>query len=371
MMRGILEEQERDAAAHFCFEGIYQSGQPFGNGHINDTFLLVFETGEQKVKRYILQRMNRDIFSKPVELMENIVGVTSWLRKIILANGGDAERETLNVVPAKDGRAYFVDAQGEYWRAFHFIENATSFEQAQNAEDFYQSAVAFGNFQRQLADYPAATLHETIPGFHDTKARFAAFKKTVEQDACSRAASVKKEIDFVLEREELAGVFGDLLAKGEIPLRVTHNDTKLNNIMMDNETRRGICVIDLDTVMPGLAMNDFGDSIRFGASTALEDEPDLAKVWCDMDFFEAYTRGFIEGCGGRLTKREIELLPMGAKVMTFECGMRFLTDYLQGDIYFKIHRPGQNLDRCRTQFKLVWDMEQKWRTMQEIVKRYC
>lgn len=365
-----MEEQKRDAIAHFCFEGIYRSIRPFGNGHINDTYLLVFETGGQNTKRYILQRMNKEIFSKPVELMENIVGVTSWLRKIILAGGGDPERETLNVIPAKDGRAYYVDAQEEYWRAFHFIENAVSFEQAESPEDFYQSAVAFGNFQRQLADYPAATLHETIPGFHDTKARFGVLKEAVERDVCNRAASVKKEIDFVLEREELTGVFGELLAKKEIPLRVTHNDTKLNNIMMDSKTRKGICVIDLDTVMPGLAMNDFGDSIRFGASTALEDEPDTDKVWCDMNLFEAYTRGFIEGCGGSLTEKEIELLPMGAKVMTFECGMRFLTDYLQGDTYFKIHRPGQNLDRCRTQFKLVWDMEQKWRTMREITEKY-
>ena len=230
--------------------------------------------------------------------------------------------------------------------------------------------MAFGNFQRQLADYPAETLHETIPGFHDTKARFEVFQEAVKKDICRRAASVQKEIDFILEREQITGVFGDLLAKKEIPLRVTHNDTKLNNIMIDKKTRKGICVIDLDTVMPGLAMNDFGDSIRFGASSALEDERDLSKVRCDMDLFEAYTRGFIEGCGGKLTRREIELLPMGAKVMTFECGMRFLTDYLQGDIYFKIHRPAQNLDRCRTQLKLVWDMEQKWQTMQEIVKKY-
>ena len=369
-MRHISEGQRKDAIGHFCFEGIYQKDQPWGNGHINDTYLLIFETGEQKTKRYILQRMNRDIFSKPVELMENIVGVTSYLRKIIIENGGDPERETLNVIPAKDQKAYYVDAQGEYWRAFNFIENTTSFELVEKPEDFYESAVAFGNFQRRLADYPAATLHETIPGFHDTKARFQVFRETVAKDVCNRAASVKKEIDFVLEREEITGVFGELLAKKEIPLRVTHNDTKLNNIMMDNETRKGICVIDLDTVMPGLAMNDFGDSIRFGASTALEDEPDLTKVWCDMNLFEVYTRGFIEGCGGKLTQREIELLPMGAKVMTFECGMRVLTDYLQGDTYFKIHRPGQNLDRCRTQFKLVWDMEQKWQRMQEIVKKY-
>lgn len=368
-MRTILEEQIVDVAGHFCFEGGYQTNQPYGNGHINDTYLLAFETGEQKTKRYILQRMNKDIFSKPAELMENIMAVTSYLQKIIIANGGDPQRETLNVIPAKDGKAYYVDAQDEYWRAYNFIENASSYEQVEKPEDFYESAVAFGKFQRQLADYPAASLHEIIPGFHDTKARFEVFKEAVEKDVCSRAASVKREIDFVLEREDVAGVFGSLLEKKEVPLRVTHNDTKLNNIMMDNETRKGICVIDLDTVMPGLAMNDFGDSIRFGASTALEDERDINKVWCDMNLFELYTRGFIEGCGGRLTKREIELLPMGAKVMTFECGMRFLTDYLQGDTYFKIHRPGQNLDRCRTQFKLVWDMEQKWETMRDIVLR--
>lgn len=368
-MKGVLEEQKREAVAQFCFEGRYLGDQPRGNGHINDTYLLTFEAGEGKTKRYILQRMNTDIFTKPAELMENIAGVTSYLREKILADGGDPERETLNIVPAKDKKAYFVDAQGDYWRAYHFIEHASSFEQVEKPEDFYQSALAFGNFQRQLADYPAATLHETIPGFHDTKARFAVFEEAVKNDVCGRAASVEKEIAFVLEREEITGVFGDLLAKKEIPLRVTHNDTKLNNIMMDDQTRKGICIIDLDTVMPGLAMNDFGDSIRFGASTALEDEPDLEKVWCDLNLFEVYTRGFIEGCGGRLTPREIELLPMGAKVMTFECGMRFLTDYLQGDTYFKIHRPGQNLDRCRTQFKLVRDMEQKWETMREIVNR--
>lgn len=263
-----------------------------------------------------------------------------------------------------------MDSEGEYWRAYKFITGATSYDAVETPEDFYQSAVSFGNFQRLLAEYPAETLHETIEGFHDTKARFAVFKKAVEEDACGRAASVQKEIDFVLAHEDVANVFGDMLAKGELPLRVTHNDTKLNNIMIDDETRKGICVIDLDTVMPGLAMNDFGDSIRFGASTAAEDEQDLSKVSCDMGLFEIYTKGYIEGCGGRLTEKEIEMLPMGAKVMTFECGMRFLTDYLEGDHYFKIHREGHNLDRCRTQFKLVEDMEAKWDTMQEIVKKY-
>lgn len=302
--------------------------------------------------------------------MENILNVTSYLRKKIIENGGNPDRETLNVIRTVDNMPYFVDSEGEYWRSYKFITDATSYDQVESPEDFYQSAVAFGNFQRLLAEYPAETLHETIEGFHDTKARFQVFKKAVEDDVCGRAASVQKEIQFVLEHEHLANVFADLLEKKEIPLRVTHNDTKLNNIMIDNKTRKGICVIDLDTVMPGLAMNDFGDSIRFGASTATEDEQDLSKVSCDMELFDLYAKGFIEGCGGKLTEKEIDLMPTGAMVMTFECGMRFLTDYLQGDTYFKIHRENHNLDRCRTQFKLVKDMEAKWDTMREIIDKY-
>ena len=270
-----------------------------------------------------------------------------------------------------DGKPYFVDSEGEYWRSYKFITGATSYDQVEKPDDFYQSAVSFGNFQRLLADYPADTLHETIKGFHDTKARFEVFKKAVEADVCGRAAFVKDEIDFVLAHEDVANILGDMQAKGELPLRVTHNDTKLNNIMIDDKTGKGICVIDLDTVMPGLAVNDFGDSIRFGASTAAEDEQDLSKVSCDMDLFDIYTKGFVEGCDGKLTAKEIEMLPVGAKVMTFECGMRFLTDYLEGDHYFKIHREGHNLDRCRTQFKLVKDMEEKWDTMNAIVAKYA
>lgn len=360
----------KEVIDNFNFQGCLISKVTWGNGHINDTYLLTYENKEHRETRYILQRMNKSIFKQPVELMENVMNVTSYLRNIIIKNDGNPERETLNVIPAKNGRPFYVDSVGEYWRAYLYIEDATCYEQVERPEDFYESAVAFGNFQRLLADYPAETLHETIKGFHDTKARFAAFKKAVEEDICGRAASVKDEINFVLEREDVANYFGELLEKGELVIRVTHNDTKLNNIMMDNKTRKGICVIDLDTVMPGLAMNDFGDSIRFGASTGAEDETDLDKIWCDMELFEIYTKGFIEGCGGKLTKREIELLPMGAKVMTFECGMRFLADYLQGDTYFKIHREHHNLDRCRTQFKLVADMENKWQQMQEIVRKY-
>lgn len=369
-MERVMEKQLNEAIGAFRFEGTLVEEGPYGSGHINDTYLLKFDITGMGCVRVILQRMNNEIFTEPVQLMENIIGVTSYLRKIIIENGGDPDRETLNVIHTVDDQPYFIDSIGNYWRAYKFIEGASSYDKVEKPDDFYQSAVSFGNFQKLLADYPAETLHETIKGFHDTKARFQVFKDAVEKDVCGRAASVQKEIDFVLAHEDVANVFGDLQAAGELPLRVTHNDTKLNNIMIDDKTGKGVCVIDLDTVMPGLAMNDFGDSIRFGASTAAEDEQDLEKVSCDMELFELYTKGYIEGCGGKLTAKEIELMPTGAKVMTFECGMRFLTDYLQGDTYFKIHREHHNLDRCRTQFKLVSDMEAKWDTMQSIVKKY-
>ncbi|MCI8561769.1 MAG: aminoglycoside phosphotransferase family protein [Dorea sp.] len=369
-MAQVTKEQRAEVIKSFQYEGILIDDVPYGSGHINDTYLLTFETSETKRIKVILQRMNRTVFAKPVELMENITGVTSHLRKKIIENGGNPERETLNVIPAVDGKSYYKDSFGDYWRSYKFITAATSYDQVEDPKHFYQSAVAFGNFQKLLADYPAETLHETIEGFHDTKARFRAFNEAVERDCMNRAASVQAEIQFVLDREDVANCFADMQSRGEVPLRVTHNDTKLNNIMIDDKTGKGICVIDLDTVMPGLAVNDFGDSIRFGASTAAEDETDLSKVSCSMELFELYAKGFIEGCGGKLTKKEIELMPMGAKVMTFECGMRFLTDYLQGDTYFKIHRKDHNLDRARTQFKLVEDMERKWYTMKEIIEKY-
>ena len=361
---------KNEAIANFRYNGILIDERPYGSGHINDTYLLTFQIAEMGQMKVILQRMNRSNFKQPVQLMEYIMNVTSYLRERIEENGGDPERETLNVIRAMDGKPYYVDGLGEYWRSYKFISNATSFDQVEKPDDFYQSAVSFGNFQRLLAEYPAETLHETIVGFHDTRARFQVFKEAVAADVCGRAASVQKEIQFVLDHEDLANVFCEMLDKKEIPLRVTHNDTKLNNIMIDDKTGKGICVIDLDTVMPGLAMHDFGDSIRFGASTAAEDEQDLSRVSCDMELFDIYAKGFIEGCGGKLTEKEIDLMPMGAKVMTFECGMRFLTDYLQGDTYFKIHREGHNLDRCRTQFKLVEDMESKWETMNAIIAKY-
>lgn len=355
--------------SRFDFPGTLLEAVPYGSGHINDTFRLAFQTGEG-TKRYILQRMNTSIFTKPRELMENIEGVTGWLKKKIGERGGDVTRETLNLVMTKEGGSYYEEDPENYWRAFLFVEGTTSYDLVQNDRDFYESAVTFGNFQCMLADYPAETLHETIEKFHDTEDRFAKFKAAVAADVCGRAASVQEEIRFVLEREDFVHVLMEKQRSGELPLRVTHNDTKLNNILIDNETGRGICVIDLDTVMPGLSVNDFGDSIRFGASTGEEDERDLSKVSCDLHLFEVYTKGFIEGCAGALTDRELDMLVTGAKMMTLECGIRFLTDHLEGDHYFKIHRPGHNLDRTRTQFKLVWDMERKEQEMQAIVNKY-
>lgn len=366
------EEKDRVEyiASNFQFEGKLMGLIPWGNGHINDTYLLTYGIGKMGYIRVILQRMNKNVFPHPVELMENIVNITTFLHKKIEANGGDPYRETLNVIPAKDNMPYYKDSDGDYWRAFVFITDASSYDMVEKPEDFYQSGLAFGKFQCLLADFPAEKLHETISDFHNTKRRLSNLKKAVEEDVAGRANEVSREIQFVLDRESDAGFFVDLIDKKELPIRVTHNDTKLNNIMIDNYSGQGICVIDLDTTMPGLAAYDFGDSIRFGASTAKEDEPDLSKVSCSMELFEAYTKGFIEGCDGRLTRRELELLPMGAKMMTYECGMRFLTDYLQNDIYFKTSREGHNLDRARTQFKLVEDMESKWEQMCRIVKKY-
>ena len=361
-----INREIKNITSAFVLEDNLTECIPYGSGHINDTYRLTYDTG----KHYILQKMNRSIFTKPVELMENVSGVTAWLKKKIQENGGDVERETLNLVMTKDGLPYYVDEDGEYWRVYLFIEGATCYDAVKDDNDFYQSAVAFGHFQRLLADYPAETLHETIKDFHNTPDRLEKFKKAVAEDICGRAASVQKEIDFILEREELTHALYDLQLDGRLPLRVTHNDTKLNNIMIDDETGKAICVIDLDTVMPGLTANDFGDSIRFGASTALEDEQDLSKVSCDLHLFDVYARGFIEGCGGALTDLEIDMLPMGAILMTFENGIRFLTDHLEGDHYFHIHREGHNLDRCRTQLTLVKDMQEKLPQMNAIIQKY-
>lgn len=357
-------------AEQFEIEGELESIDAHGNGHINDTFLLTCRVTPERVRRYILQRMNHEVFKDPDGLMENVMGVTSFLQQKIRENGGDPEREALNVIPIRGGGSYWKEGDGTFWRVYLFVEGADSFDVVKRPEDFYESAVAFGHFQKLLEEYPAESLHETIPNFHNTIDRMDKFKEAVKADSMHRAAEVEDEIRFAMEREEDCHILCDMLASGEIPLRVSHNDTKLNNIMLDHETGKGICVIDLDTVMPGSALYDYGDSIRFGANTGEEDEKDLSKISCDLELFSLYTKGFIEGCEGSLTEKEIRMLPMGAKLMTLECGIRFLTDYLEGDHYYKIHRPEHNLDRCRTQFAMVKDMEDKWAQMQEIVESY-
>ena len=353
-----------------AINGTLVQQSPYGNGHINDTFLLRYETADHSEKKYILQRMNHDIFRNPPLLMENIVHVTDHLRGIIHSRGGDPERETLNVLKTRDGASFFRDSGGSYWRVFPFIERSVCLEKVRNAKDFYDSAVAFGSFQKMLADFPAGTLHETIPNFHNTSSRFRDFRAAVQSGDRERAALARTEIAFALDRESETAVLTALLDAGALPLRVTHNDTKLNNILFDADTGKALCIIALDTVMPGLSLYDFGDSIRFGASTGDEDEPDLDKVSLDLSLFEAFTKGYLEGCAGSLTAKEIEMLPMGAKLMTYECGIRFLADFLTGDTYFKVHRENHNLDRARTQFKLVADMEAKWDQMKAIVEKY-
>ena len=358
----------QDILDAFSLTACLGSVVPFGNGHINDTYLVEQLLPEGTI-HFILQHMNKKIFKQPVELMENLTGVTSWIRSKAIEAGGDPDRETLNVKPAADGKSYYVDTEGEYWRVLEFVEDSVCYEQVSSPDDFYRSALAFGNFQRLLSDYPAHTLHETIPDFHNTPQRFQNFLKVLAEDPCRRAASVQEEIEFVRSREAYMHTLTDREKSGVLPLRVTHNDTKLNNILFDRETGKALCVIDLDTVMPGLSVNDFGDSIRFGASTAAEDEQDLSKVSCDLELFEVYSKGFIEGCQGALTDAEIHSLIDGAIMMTLECGMRFFTDHLDGDHYFKIHREGQNLDRARTQFTLVADMEQKRPQMVAIIEK--
>lgn len=359
-----------EALDAYTFPEILLSVDRYGKGHINDTFCAVCQSQEGNAIRFIIQRLSNAAFPHPEELMENFVGITSFLRNKILADGGDPTRETLSVVKTKDGRDFYTDANGRVWRLMPFIENTDCYQSA-TPELFEASARTFGRFQRLLNGYPAETLHETIPNFHDTEDRLAKFLAAVAADKLGRVKDVQPEIQFVLDRRADCSVALNALKEGVLPLRVTHNDTKLNNILIDRESHEGICVIDLDTTMPGLSINDFGDSIRFGANHSAEDEKDLSKVNLDLGLYEVFTRGFLHGADGILTEAELEYLPWGARLMTLECGIRFLTDYLDGDNYFRVCYPEQNLDRSRTQFKLVWDMEQQFEDMREIVKKYA
>lgn len=348
-----------NAIMHFALAGKPVYCEPYGCGHINSTYLAVTDTGS----RYILQKLSRAAFRDPKGLMANVIAITAYLGRKT-----SDPRRCLHLVPTAAGELYYEDPQGEIWRVYDFVENSICLQAAETPADLYESAIAFGTFQNQLADFPAETLHETIPNFHNTPDRYRLFKEALAADTCGRAKDVLPEIDFVLAHEEEAGVLQRMRDSGELPTRVTHNDTKLNNVMLDAVTRKALCVIDLDTVMPGLAAYDFGDSIRFGAATAAEDETDLTRMEMSLAAYETFTRGFLTACAS-LTPRERETLPWGAKLMTLECGVRFLTDYLQGDRYFSIHRPAHNLDRARTQFKLVRDMQSKWDEMHAIIQR--
>ena len=340
----------------FCLDGEPVRCESYGCGHINTTYLVTTASG----RRYILQKINHNTFRDVAGLMENITSVTEFLR----AKTEDP-RSVLTLVRTRDGASYRHVQEG-YWRVYDYVEHTICLQQPETDEDFYQSAVGFGTFQQLLSDFPAERLHETIPNFHNTPDRYRIFRETLERDPMGRAAHVRPEIEFALARQEEMGLLQKALTAGELPLRVTHNDTKLNNVLLDADTRKALCVIDLDTVMPGSSLYDFGDSIRFGAATAAEDERDLTKMEMSLERFRIFTRGYVRACPG-LTQREVALLPLGAKTMTMECGVRFLTDYLDGDHYFSIHREEQNLDRARTQLKLVADMEKKWGKMENIV----
>jgi Ser/Thr protein kinase RdoA (MazF antagonist) len=357
MKRGVKKMELKQATA-FKLDGRPIYCGRYGSGHINQTYLLVDETARE----YILQKINQNVFKRPDLLMQNIVAVTNHLRQKT-----GSHREVLTLVPTLDGKDWLVDEDGEYWRLYEFVTDIISLDKAESPDDLRESGLAFGRFQRQLADFPAHTLSETIPRFHDTPNRYTALKDAITADRHGRVKEVGPEIEFALAREEFASVLMVLQAKDELPLRVTHNDTKLNNVLFDRKTRKALCVIDLDTVMPGLAANDFGDTIRFGATSAAEDERDLSKVSFVLPLYEAFAEGFLAACGESLTPCEREHLPHGAKMMTLECGVRFLTDYLSGDTYFRTSREGQNLDRCRTQFKLVQDMEREFEKMRRAI----
>ncbi len=336
-------------------------------GLISDTFFIDCGVGNPG---YILQKINTEIFPEPDKLMANIKGVCSHIAKKVEEAGGDPLREVRTVVGTKDGKDYFVDPDGCYWRAFLEIPDVISYDYPESCDLFYKSAVAFGKFASQLADYPAETLYETIPNFHNSKSRMDQFKAAVSEDKMGRAGELAEEIAFALSKEPLCTYITDGIRDGKFRLCVTHNDTKINNVLMDKHTDEGICVIDLDIVMPGSILYDFGDAIRFGASTAMEDETDLSKVSLDLEKFDVFVKGFLGELRASMTEDEVMGLPMGAYLMTLETAIRFLGDYLNGDVYYHIDYPFHNRDRARNQLALLRDMDKKMEEMKVIVAKY-
>lgn len=367
----VYEEQQlQEISRQFQIYGEILHAETCKIGHINETYSATYDQGGTRV-RYVHQKINRHVFKDPPAVMENLERVCRHLRQKLEARGvSQITRRCLTIVPARDGRSYYVDRNGDYWRTFLFIEGVQTFEAVQSPQQAFQAGRAFGEFQQLLVDLPGPRLHETIPDFHHTRKRFAAFLEAVEKDPANRAREARAEIEFALRRESITGVLLDAMARGRIPERITHNDTKFNNVLMDVATGEAMCVVDLDTVMPGCALYDFGDMVRTTTSPTLEDERDLSKVRMQLPVFEKLVAGYLSAAGAFLTPAERRLLPFAGKLITFETGLRFLTDFLTGDMYFRIHRPGHNLDRCRTQFKLVESIEQQEEAMQRIVDRW-
>ena len=359
-------EKISSICAEFDIDAKVTDAVSFGNGNINLTYLVSFD----KDFRCVLQRINTNVFKKPDELMENVMGVTAFVSKKLAERGEDVTRGTLSFYATKDGRNYYTDDEGYAWRMYRCVENATAYDSAEKEGLLYEAAYAFGRFQQLLGEYPAETLYETIPDFHNTPARYKAFEEALANNAAGRADSVAREIDILRKYAPRASVVTDALESGEIPTRVTHNDTKLNNVLIDDETGKGICVIDLDTVMPGSLLYDFGDSVRFAANNGAEDAEDLSEVWLDLDRFTEYSKGFLCGVGEAITEREKEFLPMSVFLLTYELALRFMTDYLNGDTYFKIKYPEHNIVRTRAQIKLLEDIDAKLEKMEDIVKTF-
>lgn len=358
-----------DILFNFAIDGEFVSCEPYGSGLINRTYVAVYNEGGRRV-RYIVQRINTNLFKNVDGLMNNIKIVTEFNRAEIVKRGGDPNRESLTLVPTENGGTYFRTEEGDCYRVYVFIENAKGYDVVEKPEHFYESAVAFGKFAMLLDRFDSSKLFEVLPDFHNTVKRFDNFRRSLEADKLNRAKDVKREIEFALEREKITHTIVDLLASGKMPSRVTHNDTKLNNVLIDTRTDKAVSVIDLDTMMPGSICYDFGDSIRFGCNPCLEDTPETEKVIFNMPLFETYTKGYLSVFGDTITDIERKNLPMGAILMTYECGIRFLTDYLDGDVYFRKTREGQNIDRTRTQFKLVSDMEKRYDEMLSAVEKY-
>jgi len=359
------EEVIRQIVGSYDIAGDLKEIESLVNGHINDTYHICFNKAGHRVQ-YILQKINRYVFKDPVKVMSNIQAVSGHL-------AGKQTAQDCAVIHFLENRCgqNYTEQDGEFWRICPFVEHSVAYETVENGTVLESAGYAFGRFQELLSDLPMERLYETIPGFHDTPARLDALFAASESDPAGRTAAVEPELRFFQENRTLAGTLADWLAHGDLPLRVTHNDTKYNNILMDERTGRPLCVIDLDTVMPGLSMYDFGDAIRFAANRAVEDETDLARVGLNMTYYEAFTRGFMTAAGAFLTEREIEGMALGAVVITIELASRFLADYLLGDRYFRIHRPGQNLDRARSQIRLAQDMIGRLDQMNALVRRYA